>query len=195
MITELAQAIAAIASDDFDHARSLVAGVHTRLVNRGSQSTFRGMDAPPPEPKADEARRAAIPRLFAYWRERCQHPTAKMTPDRARCIGARLREGYSEAEIRKAIDGAAVAAYVNDEGHKYDDLTLICRNGSKLESFINRGVKATGEISVELDAGSPVEEKIATLRRQMVTLQRDGRSNEYQIAAEELRGLMAKRAR
>lgn len=76
--------------------------------------------------------------LFDYWRERCGHDRAKATPERLRAIRARLRDGYSVADVRRAIDGAATGAYVDDRGKRHDDLTLICRNGSKLEDFIAR---------------------------------------------------------
>jgi hypothetical protein len=76
--------------------------------------------------------------LFDYWRTKCGHPKALLTLDRKTKVIARLREGYSEADIRQAIDGAAKHAYVDDRGVRYDDLELICRSGSKLEGFIQR---------------------------------------------------------
>lgn len=79
--------------------------------------------------------------LFDYWRERCNHNPAKFTTERRRKVKARIGEGYTVAQIRQAIDGAARGAYVNDNGHRFDDLELICRSGSKLEQFIAR---ATG---------------------------------------------------
>lgn len=80
--------------------------------------------------------------LFAYWQQRCDHQQAKPTKDRIRKVVARLREGYTDEHVRCGIDGAAKAPYMSDDGRKFDDLELICRNGSKLESFIERGVKA-----------------------------------------------------
>lgn len=77
-------------------------------------------------------------RLFAYWQDKCGHPTAKFTPERRRKVEARLKEGYMEHQVRQAIDGAARAAFVNDAGKRFDDIELICRNGSKLEDFIGR---------------------------------------------------------
>lgn len=79
-----------------------------------------------------------VKKLFDYWRDQCGHPNAKLTADRRTKIKARLRDGYSEADIRTAINGAAQAAYVDENGKRFDDLELICRNGSKLEDFINR---------------------------------------------------------
>lgn len=194
VIAELANAIAAVARGDDDIAREIV-GALAHLMASNTQAELPGIGAAPPAMTAEMVRRSAVGRLFAYWQDRCDHKQAKLTPDRTRCIIARLKEGYSETEIRKAIDGASIAAFVNDDGHKYDDLTLICRNGSKLEDFIARGVKATGAIVVELTASSSVEEQIADLRVKMSVLRKDGRDTEYQHAAGELQKLMAKRER
>jgi hypothetical protein len=98
----------------------------------------------PPTPQGESAGEPgdsmAARRLFTYWQERCGHDTAKLTRDRRRKLEARLREGYSEQQIRQAIDGAALRPFVNDAGKRFDDLELICRNGSKLEDFMERGV-------------------------------------------------------
>lgn len=76
--------------------------------------------------------------LFSHWVGTCGHPHAKFTRDRRQKVRARLREGYTPEQIRHAIDGAARNAFVNDAGKRFDDLELICRNGSKLEDFIGR---------------------------------------------------------
>lgn len=196
LVEQLALAIVAVNRGDLEHARGIVAAVHTRLVNANAQPSLPGMPAAEPKQKADDLRKHAVLRVFAYWQEQCNHAQAKLTPERATSIMARLRDGYTEAELRKAIDGAATAAYVNeDTGQRYDDLTLICRNGSKLESFIARGVKATGAVEVVYKVGesSTVEEQIAELRRKMSDLRRDGRDVEYNHAADELRKLMQRR--
>jgi hypothetical protein len=86
--------------------------------------------------------------LFAYWQEKCHHPNAKLGNDRRGPIRARLREGYSAAFIRKAIDGASIGAFVSDSGKRFDDLTLICRNGSKLEDFAGRCDPAARVVSI-----------------------------------------------
>lgn len=76
--------------------------------------------------------------IFEYWKVRCRHLTAKPTRERLEKVKARLKEGYTVEQIRSAIDGAACGAFVNDSGKRFDDLELICRTGSKLESFIDR---------------------------------------------------------
>jgi hypothetical protein len=86
--------------------------------------------------------------LFDYWREQCGHSDAKFTADRRAKLRSRRREGYTDEQIRQAIDGAAKAPFVNDAGKRFDDLELVCRTGSKLESFIGRKA-ATGDVPIE----------------------------------------------
>lgn len=98
----------------------------------------------PTRPTRDE-RPLVARQLFEYWQEKCRYPRAKFGPERRAKVLARLREGYTPEQIRQAIDGAARAAFVNDQGKRFDDLELICRNGSKLEDFMDRaGQHANG---------------------------------------------------
>ena len=106
--------------------------------------------------RLDEA--ATVRGLFAYWQERCHHPQAKLTSDRRSKILARLRDGYTAEQIRSAIDGAAVGAYVDERGKRHDDIELICRNGSKLESFIDRAGGKTAR-----NGSSSIEDTVAFL--------------------------------
>jgi len=90
-----------------------------------------------PAAEAESPRDVAL-RVFGYWQKRTGHHRAKMTPERARKILARLREGYSEDDLRRAIDGCAASAFhsgLNDSGVRYDDLELILRTGSNVERF------------------------------------------------------------
>ena len=86
--------------------------------------------------KADE-----VEQVFNHWvRVMGKTGQAKLTTKRKSCIEARLKEGYSTDDIKLAINGCAGSSYhmgQNDNGTIYDDLTLICRSGDKLENFIN----------------------------------------------------------
>jgi hypothetical protein len=81
-----------------------------------------------------------ITKLCAYWQEQCDHQKANVGPKTARYrkVRARLRDGYTPRDIATAIQGAARAPFINDEGKKFDDLELICRNAEKLEDFRSR---------------------------------------------------------
>ena len=125
---------------------------HRKAAKRADTETHDAVSgavrtSPVPVGRGEERREEETPHgefgedareLFGYWQERCGHQKAKATPERLRAIRARLRDGYSVADVRRAIDGAATGAYVDDRGKRHDDLTLICRNGSKLEDFIAR---------------------------------------------------------
>lgn len=119
---------------DFDELSSNDRGSveeHSRPARAGASGPI---PSSPPRSSTNNRERE----LFGYWQERCAHKSAMPTRDRLAKIRARLNEGYTEEQIRTAIDGAARAAYVNDAGKRFDDIELICRNGSKLESFIDR---------------------------------------------------------
>jgi hypothetical protein len=69
---------------------------------------------------------------------------AKLTPSRRTKIKARLKEGYPQSDIIRAIDNCALNPWnmgENPNGNLYNDLTLICRNGDKLE-FYRDSIKA-----------------------------------------------------
>lgn len=79
---------------------------------------------------------AQIREVFDAWVEVCKHPRAKLTQDRRTKVKARLKDGYTTVDLIAAVRGAARGAYVDGRGHKWDDLTLICRSGSNVERFI-----------------------------------------------------------
>jgi hypothetical protein len=86
-------------------------------------------------------------RIFAHWQTATDHPKARPTKDRQSKVYARLREGFSERDIIRAIDGCASSPFhmgENDGGVAHNDLSLVCRSGSKLEGFIDRAGEDTG---------------------------------------------------
>jgi hypothetical protein len=190
VIGELARAIGLLAAGSDAEAAAVI-----RVLDRGFEAkrSLPGMEPAARKLSADAARKETAGELFRYWQAECGHQAAKLTPERVNAIMSRLREGYTGAEVRKAIDGAKHAPFISPEGKKFDDITLICRSGSKLEDFIQRGESATGAIVAETISEGGVEEKIASLRRAMVSLHREGRTTEYAAAGKELHGLMAKR--
>jgi hypothetical protein len=120
-----------------EDSRGLAPDQGSRIKDQGSI----GANAPVEPGGLNGSGVKAVQDLFTYWQQRCGHEQAKLTDERRRKIQARLRQGYTVDQIRAAIDGAAEHAFVNEEGKRFDDLELICRNGSKLEDFIGRGSK------------------------------------------------------
>lgn len=96
---------------------------------------------PPGEPPT--ARKPdPVVEVFDYWVVKMgKNRAAKLTSDRRQKVKARLREGYTVEQIKQAIDGCSVDPFYmgdNVSGKTYNDLTLICRTGSKIEEFIER---------------------------------------------------------
>jgi hypothetical protein len=93
----------------------------------------------PAEPSAPgPSLKEATGLVFAHWQKRCNHPKARLTPERAGKIMARLKQGYSVDDLLAAVDGCASSAFhsgTNETGAVYDDIELICRNGSNVERF------------------------------------------------------------
>lgn len=101
-----------------------------------SSSTNKNTDGKPSESES-------VKEVFAYWQSRLDHPGAKLTAERKRKIVNRLEDGYTLEQIKTAIDGCASSPFHrgdNDRHQRYDDIELICRNGTKLESFIQMTV-------------------------------------------------------
>lgn len=80
--------------------------------------------------------------VFAHWVDVMgKNPkTTKLTPERRRVVQARLKEGYSVEFICTAVYGCEssdfhMARGEHRGGKRFNDLTLICRNGSTLERF------------------------------------------------------------
>lgn len=83
--------------------------------------------------------------IFDFWVETMgKRGDTQLTEKRKRCILARLKEGYDVEFIKRAIVGCSKSPHhmgQNDAGTVYDDLTLICRSGDKLEFFANNVAK------------------------------------------------------
>lgn len=82
-----------------------------------------------------------VSEVFEFWRETMGKKMARLTPERTAKIKKRLSEGYSVQDLKHAIMGCADSPFhmgVNDSGTLYNDLTLILRNGSKVEQFCEK---------------------------------------------------------
>jgi uncharacterized phage protein (TIGR02220 family) len=88
---------------------------------------------------APDSQKTSIVEIFDYWVDVMnKNKTTKLTAKRKSVVSARLKDGYKVSEIKSAIDGCAKSAFHmgdNNNGTVYDDLTLICRSGDKLEHF------------------------------------------------------------
>ena len=83
---------------------------------------------------------AEVREVFDYWRAEMRAGSERvlLTPRRREKIRSRLRDGYSVADLRTAVDGCKRSPHhmgENPQGTKYDDLELILRNGDNVERF------------------------------------------------------------
>ena len=88
------------------------------------------------EREQDPARDQIIA-VFDYWRERCDHKNARFDGKRFDLIKSRLKQ-FTPDELRMAIDGAAVDAYVDPTGKRHDRLGLVLESAERVEDFCNR---------------------------------------------------------
>jgi hypothetical protein len=83
-------------------------------------------------------RKRFVLECFEYWQKKLHHPNAKLSPERVRALEARYKDS-SVNEVKLAIDGCESSDFhmgrQPNNPDKYDDITLICRNRSKVEWF------------------------------------------------------------
>jgi len=91
-------------------------------------------------PTAQSASPQVEKEVFDYWCLVMKKPSNTIfNQKRKAAVKARLKEGYSEEQIRDAIDGCSKTPHnmgQNDNNKKFDDLELICRNGCNVDRFI-----------------------------------------------------------
>ena len=77
--------------------------------------------------------------VFDYWRERMDHPKAKLDDKRRTKIRLRIQDGYTADDLKAAGDGCTKSPHhmgENDRGSVYDDIELICRDATHVDKFI-----------------------------------------------------------
>ncbi len=92
--------------------------------------------------------------IFQHWCETMKKnpAVAKLTPKREKAIKARLKDGYTAAQIKTAIHNCSLDKFSmgqNDRQKVFNDIELICRNGEKLESFLEARVVKTGKLDLD----------------------------------------------
>ena len=81
----------------------------------------------------------AIAQVFENWKRISGHTRARMDTARQRVIRARLKDGYTVADLELACYGCKFSAFhqgENDRGERYDSITLILRDADHVERFI-----------------------------------------------------------
>lgn len=107
-----------------------------------SKSKDYGADAPlSSSQKREPDRSDEIQEVFAYWQERLNHGRAKLDEKRRKKIRDRLKDGYTVADLKDAIDGITKSPHhmgENESSAIYDDIELICRDGPHVDKFIKQ---------------------------------------------------------
>lgn len=91
--------------------------------------------APPAEKPSD-----AAAEVFWHWRAVMgKDGRTAFDAKRRRAVKARLADGYTVDQLKRAVDGCAKTPHnmgQNDRGERYDDLELICRDAAHVDRFI-----------------------------------------------------------
>lgn len=87
-----------------------------------------------PKPKKKKDWSSEWQDVFEHWKEETAKPRAKPTAERKAKVVARLEDGYTVEQIKSACRAIMKSKHHTDGN--YLDLTLICRNGSHLEKWI-----------------------------------------------------------
>lgn len=97
--------------------------------------------AAPVAPQKDAGRAAQVAAVFRHWCVVLEHERARLDAKREAVIMARLRDGYTVADLCMAIEGNALSPFhqgENESGMVYDSLTLIFRSGDYVDKFIKQ---------------------------------------------------------
>jgi uncharacterized protein YdaU (DUF1376 family) len=84
--------------------------------------------------------------VFNYWKEVMKKNNSSiLNAKRTKALKDRFKEGYTVEQIKMAIVGCSMTPHnmgQNNNGKKYDDLELICRDGSNVERFAGNAQQA-----------------------------------------------------
>ncbi|MBI0520784.1 phage replication protein [Pectobacterium parmentieri] len=88
----------------------------------------------PPEQPASQS----IKTVFSHWQAEHNHLTSKLDQKRRKRINARLEEGFTVADLCKAISGAKYDAWLmgkNPSNRRYDGIETILRDAAQVEKL------------------------------------------------------------
>lgn len=99
--------------------------------------------------------------IFEHWKSVMgKGNNSVLNAKRIKALTARLKEGYTVEQIKMAITGCSMTPHnmgQNNNGKRYDELELICRDGSQVERFIgNNNIVPKKDINtIGTDFSSP----------------------------------------
>ena len=93
-----------------------------------------------PQEPTDDAASGEARAVFDHWCAVMQKGgKTSFDAKRRSKVQARLKDGYTAEQLKRAIDGCALTPHnmgANDRGEKYNDLELICRDAAHVDRFI-----------------------------------------------------------
>lgn len=108
-----------------------------------------------------------IDQVFQYWKQIMKSPRAKLDTKRRTAVQARLKDGYTAADLMQAIDGCSNSDWhmgKNKDGKVFNDLELICRDAGKVDGFMAQTTRAPQSGS----ASESLQEKNARIMAQVM---------------------------
>lgn len=132
-----------------------------------------------------EASSDAEDRIFAFWVATMGKTSrTQLTPERRARIRARLRDS-TEEELRTAVRGCKASPFhmgENDTGKIHDDIMLICRDRSKVESFMS----LVGDAVIELTGDNA---EMQRLKQEMRNARESNDTEQQNILSARIRDL------
>jgi hypothetical protein len=168
----LAKALHAYLSGDLTDAR-LIHGLRRLARDIEGDAVLKAPTAP-----LEATHENALRGLFGFWQQKMTLPKAKFTAGRRRAVLARLAEGYTVGQIRRAIAACSASEWhcgQNDRKTAYNDLTLICRSGEQVEKFL---AMADAHGAPEADDNP----ELRKLQREASSALKEGRTDDYNRA-------------
>lgn len=89
---------------------------------------------------AQSARRDQVASVFDHWRQVMSHQKSVMDAKRRKLIESRMKDGYTEEDLKSAIDGCARSSFHmgdNERQQRYDGLDLILRDAAHVDKFLS----------------------------------------------------------
>ena len=153
-----------------------------------SQLAFEGETKETTAPKRSDAHQ--IREVYEYWRDKTGHHQARLLPERAQKIRARLKQGFSVKELCVAIDGCLLSPHHtgdNEAGEQYTWIETIMKNGSSVEKHIERAMEGQ---PIEASAPRQRDPRIEEVRKQIESAKAQGRTQDANRLNKRLRELL-----
>lgn len=124
--------------------------------NRRLLRRMSALEAKIEEKRRKDPQRDLILRLIDHWKSATGHHRSNAeAADRFDIVKLRLKEGYTEEELRLAIDGIGAYRYVVDaerratgtKKQRHDRLGIALGGGEQVEKFANLGAEANAVAS------------------------------------------------